>query len=84
MKKEEKETKQFNVKLYQQKLRKAARELKQAEKRLLACKPSEMEDCLREFRRAKLKVSQVEDRLDPPTSKFDLPVYTTNELRYDS
>lgn len=84
MKKEEKETKQFDTKLYDQKLRKANRQLKQAEKQLMSCKTSEMEEFLREYRRARLKVEQLHDRLAPPVQKFDLPVYTTNEQSYDS
>lgn len=79
MKKEEKETKQFTTRFYEKKLRIAGRELKKAEKLLMACKPSEMEGCLREYRRAKLKVEQLHDRLALPSSKFDLPVYSVNE-----
>lgn len=84
MKNEEKPTKQYDMKLYLRKLKKANKELNRLKKVVDTCSTDELDEALRLYRAAELKVKQLEDRLNPPTNKFDMTVMSVNEPVYES
>ena len=73
MKTEEKPTQQYDMKLYLRKLRKANKELNRLEKVVSTCSTDDLDEALRLYRAAELKVKQLEDRIDLPLNgKYDI------------
>lgn len=73
----------YDKELYLRKLRKATRELSKLEKLMGVCSTDELEATLRQYRAARLKVEQLEDRLKPPKAVYEIEVIPLNAHTYE-
>lgn len=83
MKTKEKLAKPYDKNFYQRKLKKATRELNRLEKLVCACSSNEQENALRQYRAAKLKVMQLQERLAPPKATYEMDIIPLNAYIHD-